>query len=165
MTAPGGAPAGPLSGVRGLLLDLDGVLILQGAAIAGAPEAMAELDRRSIPYRVVTNTSLVSRTTLSSWGRRVGGRERLRPGNLAGQVLLGVADPSRMRLGAADRDARRDDLAVLDPKRRERHRAGGIAGAPAELVEADARIGRQQRQAHLGQQLVLGERRRHDAGE
>ena len=51
----------PMAGVRGLLLDLDGVLVLQGKAIPGAQEAMAEIDRRGIPYRVVTNTSLVSR--------------------------------------------------------------------------------------------------------
>ena len=61
-----------LSGVRGLLLDLDGVLVLKGAAIPGAAEAMAEIERRGLPYRVVTNTSLVSRATLAGWGRRQG---------------------------------------------------------------------------------------------
>ena len=39
-----------LHGVRGLLLDLDGVLVLAGKAVPGAPEAMAELDRRAFPY-------------------------------------------------------------------------------------------------------------------
>ncbi|HEX7473992.1 MAG TPA: HAD-IIA family hydrolase [Candidatus Limnocylindrales bacterium] len=62
----------PMAGVRGLLLDLDGVLVLQGKAIPGAQEAMAEIDRRGIPYRVVTNTSLVSRPALSSWGKSLG---------------------------------------------------------------------------------------------
>ncbi len=61
-----------LSGVRGLLLDLDGVLILRGEAIPGAADALAEIDRRGIPYRVVTNTSLVSRATLARWGRGLG---------------------------------------------------------------------------------------------
>jgi HAD superfamily hydrolase (TIGR01450 family) len=61
-----------LHGVRGLLLDLDGVLVLAGKAIAGAPEAMAELDRRAMPYLLVTNTSLVSRPSLAAWGRSVG---------------------------------------------------------------------------------------------
>ena len=61
-----------LSGIRGLLLDLDGVLILKGAAIPGAAAALAEIDSRGIPYRVVTNTSLVSRATLAEWGRREG---------------------------------------------------------------------------------------------
>jgi HAD superfamily hydrolase (TIGR01458 family) len=61
-----------MAGVRGLLLDLDGVLVLQGKAIPGAQEAMAEIDRRGIPYRVVTNTSLVSRLALSTWGKSLG---------------------------------------------------------------------------------------------
>ncbi len=61
-----------LHGVRGLLLDLDGVLVLAGRAVPGAPEALAELDRRGIPYLVVTNTSLVSRASLARWGRSVG---------------------------------------------------------------------------------------------
>jgi HAD superfamily hydrolase (TIGR01458 family) len=61
-----------LHGVRGLLLDLDGVLVLKGAAVPGAPEALAALDRARFPYLVVTNTSLVSRETLARWGRSVG---------------------------------------------------------------------------------------------
>jgi HAD superfamily hydrolase (TIGR01458 family) len=62
----------PMAGVRGLLLDLDGVRVLQGKAIPGAQEAMAEIDRRGIPYRVVTNTSLVSRPALSTCGKSLG---------------------------------------------------------------------------------------------
>jgi HAD superfamily hydrolase (TIGR01458 family) len=61
-----------LHGVRGLLLDLDGVLVLAGRAVPGAPEALAALDRRGVPYLVVTNTSLVSRATLASWGATLG---------------------------------------------------------------------------------------------
>jgi HAD superfamily hydrolase (TIGR01458 family) len=69
-----------LAGVRGLLLDLDGVLVLKGEAIPGAAEALAELDRRGIPFRILTNTSLVSRATLASVGERMGilvGPERI----------------------------------------------------------------------------------------
>jgi HAD superfamily hydrolase (TIGR01458 family) len=54
-----------LAGVRGLVLDLDGVLVLRGALIEGAAEALAELDARGIPYVVGTNMSLASRTTLA----------------------------------------------------------------------------------------------------
>ena len=35
-----------LHGVRALLLDLDGVIVLAGKAIPGAAEAIAELERR-----------------------------------------------------------------------------------------------------------------------
>lgn len=61
-----------LRGVRGLLLDLDGVSVLKGRPIPGAIEAIADLDRRRIPYRIVTNTSLVSRRTLSRQGASIG---------------------------------------------------------------------------------------------
>lgn len=54
-----------LAGVRGLVLDLDGVLILSGALIPGAREALAELDARGFPYVIGTNMSLASRATLS----------------------------------------------------------------------------------------------------
>jgi HAD superfamily hydrolase (TIGR01458 family) len=109
MSAPRGQSAGPLAGVRGLLLDLDGVLILQGAAIAGAPEAMAELDRRAIPYRVVTNTSLVSRMTLSTWSRRVGLRippQRILSALSASASFTARAYPGRPLFVIASEDAR-----------------------------------------------------------
>jgi HAD superfamily hydrolase (TIGR01458 family) len=70
--APGGGLGAALSGVRGFLLDLDGVVILAGRPIDGAVEAIATLDRRGVPYRIVTNTSLMSRQKLASWGRRIG---------------------------------------------------------------------------------------------
>ncbi len=61
-----------LHGIRGLLLDLDGVLILRGAPLAGAAEAIRELDRRGFPFIVVTNTSLYSRTKLAAWAASQG---------------------------------------------------------------------------------------------
>ena len=61
-----------LAGVRGLLLDLDGVIVLAGQAVPGAVEALRELNRRGFPYRIVTNTSLVSRRTLSRWAAALG---------------------------------------------------------------------------------------------
>jgi HAD superfamily hydrolase (TIGR01458 family) len=65
-------PSEPLHGVRGLLLDLDGVIVLKGQAIPGAAEAVASLDRRGIPYRIVTNTSLLSRDSLARFGASIG---------------------------------------------------------------------------------------------
>jgi HAD superfamily hydrolase (TIGR01450 family) len=61
-----------LRGVRGLLLDLDGVVILREELVPGAAEALRELDRRGMPYRIVTNTSLVNRATLAAWSERLG---------------------------------------------------------------------------------------------
>jgi HAD superfamily hydrolase (TIGR01458 family) len=65
-------PGAALAGVRGLLLDLDGVLVLKGEAIPGAPDAIDELERRGMPFRIVTNTSLVSRASLAKIGERIG---------------------------------------------------------------------------------------------
>lgn len=54
-----------LAGVRGVLLDLDGVMLLRGEPIGEAPAAMSRLQASGLPYRIVTNTSLVGRQTLS----------------------------------------------------------------------------------------------------
>ena len=68
-----------LRGVRGLVLDADGVLVLQGAAAAGrgrgGPRRSSE---RGIPFRVVTNFSQLHRETLAGWFAQ--GRPRDRPG-------------------------------------------------------------------------------------
>jgi HAD superfamily hydrolase (TIGR01458 family) len=61
-----------IRGVRALLLDLDGVIVVAGEAVPGSVEAIAELERRRVPYRIVTNTSLVSRRTLSRYAARLG---------------------------------------------------------------------------------------------
>ena len=66
------AAGSPLAGVRGLLLDLDGVVVLKGEVLPGAAAAIAELDRRRIPYRIVTNTSNVSRRSLARFGASIG---------------------------------------------------------------------------------------------
>lgn len=61
-----------LAGVRGLLLDMDGVFVLKGQLIPGAREAILELERRRMPYRIVTNSSMVSRGRLARWSAKVG---------------------------------------------------------------------------------------------
>ena len=53
-----------LAGTRAVLLDLDGVIVVAGAPVDGAAEAIGSLERRQIPYRIVTNTSAVSRAAL-----------------------------------------------------------------------------------------------------
>jgi len=54
-----------LAGVRAFVLDADGVLMYRGAPIAGSVAAVETLQRRGIPYRVVTNYSTTHRTTLA----------------------------------------------------------------------------------------------------
>jgi HAD superfamily hydrolase (TIGR01450 family) len=55
-----------LEGVRAFVLDADGVLMYRSRPIPGAAEAVAELRRRRIPYRVVTNFSTAHRSTLAA---------------------------------------------------------------------------------------------------
>ena len=66
------ALAEALQGVRALLLDLDGVIVVAEQAVPGAPEAIATLEARRFPYRIVTNTSAVSRATLARWSGKIG---------------------------------------------------------------------------------------------
>lgn len=54
-----------LAGVRALLLDLDGVVVMRGRPIPGAAEALERLDVAGIPYVLATNTSMVSRTSMA----------------------------------------------------------------------------------------------------
>jgi HAD superfamily hydrolase (TIGR01458 family) len=63
-----------LAGTRALLLDLDGVIVVAGEPVPGAPEAVATLEARGFPYRIVTNTSAISRATLARWSGKVGAR-------------------------------------------------------------------------------------------
>jgi len=62
-----------LAGVRAFVLDADGVLMYRNQPIAGSPEALVELRRRGIPYRVVTNFSSAHRSTLAAaFGKATG---------------------------------------------------------------------------------------------
>ena len=55
-----------LAGVRGLVLDADGVIVFKGELLPGAPEALARLATLGIPFRIVTNFSAAHRDTLSA---------------------------------------------------------------------------------------------------
>ncbi|MEZ0240479.1 MAG: HAD-IIA family hydrolase, partial [Chloroflexota bacterium] len=62
-----------LAGVRALVLDADGVLMSRNRPIPGSPEALVELRRRGIPYRVVTNFSSAHRSSLAAgFGKATG---------------------------------------------------------------------------------------------
>jgi HAD superfamily hydrolase (TIGR01450 family) len=64
--APDARLARSLDGVRAFVLDADGVLMWRSEPIAGSAEALVELRRRRIPYRVVTNYSTAHRSTLAA---------------------------------------------------------------------------------------------------
>lgn len=55
-----------LSGVRGLVLDADGVIVFKGELLPGAAKALARLVTLGIPFRIVTNFSAAHRNTLSA---------------------------------------------------------------------------------------------------
>ena len=104
-----GSIGSALLGVRGFLLDLDGVVILAGHPIDGAAEAITTLDRRGIPYRIVTNSSLLSRRMMSAWGARHG--LNLPPERILSALSLSAAYTRRQHPGArlfvlASEDAR-----------------------------------------------------------
>lgn len=63
-----------LSGVRGFVLDADGVIIFRGEPLPGAPEAIARLADLQLPVRVVTNYSSAHRSTLAAGLARPGFR-------------------------------------------------------------------------------------------
>jgi HAD superfamily hydrolase (TIGR01450 family) len=55
-----------LRGVRGFVLDADGVLVLKGAPIPGAIDALRALEAKGVPFRVVTNYSQAHRNSLAA---------------------------------------------------------------------------------------------------
>ncbi len=55
-----------LAGVRGLILDADGVIVLKGEPLPGAADALGRLVDRGIPFRVVTNLSSRHRDSIAA---------------------------------------------------------------------------------------------------
>lgn len=52
--------------IEGLLLDIDGVLAISWEPIEGAADALARLRREGIPFRLVTNTTTLTRRNLAA---------------------------------------------------------------------------------------------------
>jgi HAD superfamily hydrolase (TIGR01458 family) len=71
-TIPQYKPDASATGPVAFLLDLDGTLYAGGAAIPGAPAALAWLRSRGVPFRLVTNTTSRSRSMLVERLRRYG---------------------------------------------------------------------------------------------
>jgi HAD superfamily hydrolase (TIGR01450 family) len=100
-----------LAGVRAFVLDADGVLMYRNQPIAGSPDALVELRRRGVPYRVLTNFSSAHRSTLATafakaTGLEVNGAEIITAASAAaaytaahhpGQPLLVLAAPDARR--------------------------------------------------------------------
>jgi HAD superfamily hydrolase (TIGR01458 family) len=61
-----------LTGVKGVLLDLDGVLTTSGRPLPGAKEAIAALRGVGMPFKILTNTTSMTRRELLSQVRDVG---------------------------------------------------------------------------------------------
>ena len=61
-----------LPGIKGAILDVDGVLHVSMSPVPGAAEFLAGLNARSFPYRLLTNTTTASRATLAAKLRAIG---------------------------------------------------------------------------------------------
>ena len=100
-----------LRGVRGLILDADGVLVLKGAPIPGAVDAIRAIQGKGIPFRVVTNFSLVHRESLAGWlsdGGLVIEPERIMTATSAAAAHTAERYPGRALFVLAAPDARRE---------------------------------------------------------
>jgi HAD superfamily hydrolase (TIGR01458 family) len=110
MPAPSSLP-GALAGTRALLLDLDGVIVVAGKPVPGTAEAIGTLERRGFPYRIVTNTSAVSRETLARWSAQLGApipAGRFQSALSASAAWTLRAFPGRPLYVLASEDARRE---------------------------------------------------------
>ncbi|MBI2777654.1 MAG: HAD-IIA family hydrolase [Chloroflexi bacterium] len=104
--------ASALRGVRALVLDADGVLLLAGSALPGAVEALDRLEAAGVPYRVVTNFSGAHRTSLAAAVSRTFGRpvrpERLITAASAAAAYTLARHPGAPLFVLASDDARRE---------------------------------------------------------
>jgi HAD superfamily hydrolase (TIGR01458 family) len=138
-----------LRGIRALLLDLDGVIIVAGSAVSGSVEAIAELERRGTPYRIVTNTSLVSRATLSRYAATLGNDippERFQSALSASANFAAKAFPGQPLYVLASADARTEfegqHLLSHDEAARPGARAAAVivGDSPDELTHANLNL-------------------------
>lgn len=100
-----------LRGVRGLVLDADGVLVLRGEPLPGSVDALRTLQGKGIPFRVVTNFSQLHRATLAGWFGKSGltiDPKRIITGTSATAAHAAVTYPGRPLFVLAAADARRE---------------------------------------------------------
>jgi HAD superfamily hydrolase (TIGR01450 family) len=100
-----------LRGVRGFVLDADGVLVLRGEPLPGSVEAVRRLQDRGVPFRVVTNFSQLHRETLAGWFGRSGlvvDPDRIITGTSATAAYAAATHAGRPLFVLAADDARRE---------------------------------------------------------
>ncbi|MFN8132897.1 MAG: TIGR01458 family HAD-type hydrolase [Solirubrobacteraceae bacterium] len=104
-----------LADVRAVLLDLDGVLYVEGEAVPGAPDAVARLRGAGLPLRFVTNTTARSReqtlARLAALGFEVAPSELVTPAALAAQMC---AQRGLHRVALVMNDAVKGDFPGLE---------------------------------------------------
>jgi HAD superfamily hydrolase (TIGR01458 family) len=105
-----------LAGVRGLLIDVDGTLLVEDRAVPGAAEAIERLRDSGIPFRITTNTSRRPRAAVAEALRKAGveveTREILSPAILARRRIL---RPGRTRAALLVPEGARLDFADVHP--------------------------------------------------
>jgi HAD superfamily hydrolase (TIGR01450 family) len=144
-------------GVRGFVLDADGVLVLEGEPLPGSVDAVRALERRGVPFRVVTNFSQLHRSTLASWFAKHGlvvDPERMITGTSATAAYVAATYPDRPVLVLAAADARRefDGRTVLDADAAEAAPEGSVAA----VVLGDAEDELSYRNLDVAFRLVRG---------
>ena len=99
----------------GLIVDIDGTLLVHDRPVPGAGDLLARCARRRVPYRLVTNTTRRSRaSTAAALGRAgldVPEELVLQPAVLARRLIL---DSGRPRTGLLVPDELRADLAGIE---------------------------------------------------
>jgi len=107
---------GALDGIRGVLLDIDGTLIAADREIPGAAATLAEIERRDLPYRLITNTSRRPRSAIAAVLAAAGfisdATRVLTPTLLARRLVI---ESGRTRTWLLVAPATREDLVGLDP--------------------------------------------------
>ena len=91
-----------LEGIRGVLMDVDGTLLVGDAAVPGAAETLAHLRREGIALRLTTNTTRRPRAAVAEALRRAGietsAEEVFAPAHLAKRRILASGRPRAMLL-------------------------------------------------------------------
>ncbi len=117
--------------IKGLLLDIDGVLVDAGRAVPGGPEALRALASEGIPYRLVSNSSQRSRRALAmrllSMGYSVDHEEIFTPAVAAARFLVSKRASAYL---AVREEAKEDfqEVGVREDDRRPRYVVLGDMG-------------------------------------